>query len=56
MLKVVGLAREKAELFKCIRWDLECINKFKRLAMLVREKDRSFLKEQNAKDVLARKF
>jgi hypothetical protein len=56
MLKVVELAKEKVELFKCIKWDPACINKFKRLVMLAKEKGRLSPKEPNAKDALARKF
>jgi hypothetical protein len=52
----VELARVKVELFKCIKWDPVCISKFKKHVMLARDKDRLFLKEQNAKDALARRF
>lgn len=44
-------AKEKGELSKCIRWVQECINKFKKIAIPVKDRVRSSLRDQNAKDV-----
>ena len=50
MSRLAQPAKEKGELSKCIRWAQECINKFKRIAILVKARVRSSLKDQNAKD------
>lgn len=56
MLKVVQLVKVEEELCKCIKWDQECINKFKRIVIIVRDKDKLLLKEVNARLVLERKL
>jgi hypothetical protein len=38
--KLVKDVKEKVELFKCSKWVLECINKFKRHVMLARVRER----------------
>jgi len=44
--------KEKDKLFKCSKWDQECINKFKKDAMTVKDKDKLLVKEENAKHAM----
>lgn len=56
MLNRVEHARARVELCKCTRWDQECINRFKRIVILAKEKEKSFLREVNVKLVLVKKY
>lgn len=48
-------AKEKAELFKCSKWVLVCISRFKRPVMLARERVRWWRKVKNVKFVWERR-
>jgi hypothetical protein len=37
-LKNVKAVKARVELFKCIKWDLECISKFKRIVINAKAK------------------
>jgi hypothetical protein len=54
--KPVNNVKEKVELFKCIRWDLECISRYKKLVMFAEDKVKSFKKARNAKLVMVRNY
>jgi hypothetical protein len=56
MSKNVNNAREKVWSFKCIKWVQECINKFKSTVINAVERERLFLKEESAKDVMLKRF
>lgn len=44
--------KEKGVSFRCIKWDQECISKFKKIVMPVKEKARLLQKMENAKPAL----
>lgn len=54
--KAASNAKEKVVLFKCTKWDLACISKFKKPAMFVKEKAKSWNKAKSAKRVWERRF
>ncbi len=56
MYKNVKHVKEKVLLFKCIKWVLECINKFKNIVINAKVKDKLLLKEVNVKVVMAQRF
>ena len=55
MLKNAKLVKDKVESSKCIKWDQECISKFKRIVINVKVKDKLLDKELNVKLVMARR-
>lgn len=56
MYKNVKHVKEKVLLFKCIKWVLECINKFKNTVINAKDKDKLLLKEVNVKVVMVQRF
>ena len=55
-LKNVRNAKEEDKLYKCYRWDQECISKFKKDVMTVKDKVKLLVKEENVKFVWVKKF
>jgi hypothetical protein len=55
VLRVAPPARARAEWYRCIKWVLGCINRCKKIVTLARDRDRSFLKVENAKSVLEKR-
>ena len=53
--KNVKIARAKVWSFKCTKWVQECTSKFKSTAISAKEKDKSSLKVESAKNALERK-
>jgi hypothetical protein len=51
VLRVVPLARERAEWYKCSKWAPVCTSKCRKTVIHARERDRLFLKVENAKSV-----
>lgn len=56
VFKLVNNAKEKEEQFKCIKWDLVCISKYKKFVMFVEDKVKSFKKAKNVKLVMERNY
>jgi hypothetical protein len=56
VFKLVNNAKEKEELFKCIKWDLECISKYKKRVMFAEDKVKLFKKARNVKLVMERNY
>lgn len=49
MLKSVQFVKERVELLKCSRWDLECISKYNKIVTSAMDKDKSLEREENVK-------
>lgn len=56
MFKNVRHAKVKEELFKCIKWDLACINRFKKIVINAKGKVKLQAKGENAKPVMEKKY
>jgi len=55
-LKPARHVKEMAVCFRCIRWVLECINKFKKHVMHVKEKVKLLMRLRNVKGAKEKKF
>jgi 1,4-dihydroxy-2-naphthoyl-CoA synthase len=55
MYKNVKLVKAKELLFKCTKWDQECISKFRNIVINVKAREKSLLKVQNANNVLEKR-
>lgn len=56
VFKLVSNVKEKDVLFKCIKWDLECISKYRRFVMFAEDKVKLYKKVRNAKLVWVKKY
>jgi len=56
MWKTANSARVKVWSFKCTKWGLECINKFKSIVINAEEKDKLLLKAESVSNVRDKKF
>lgn len=51
----VKLAREKDVLYKCIKWDQACINKFRKIVTIVTVKVKLFNRQNAVRDARAKR-